>query len=97
MADDWKVGDLALCVDDSPARRVAGHRGNSDPVSLVRGRLYTVLFVGPDVYGKGFVGLAVTCTAWGWFADRFVKVTPPEADEFDRETIALLSGEQVPA
>lgn len=31
---------------------------------------------------------------WGpfWHASRFVKVTPPAADEFDRETLALMNG-----
>lgn len=94
---DWQIGDLALCVDDSPARRVDGHRENNDPASLVRGRIYNVLFVGPDVRGKGLLGLAVTCKDWGWLADRFIKVTPPEADAFDTEVIEQMKGAPVDA
>lgn len=92
---DWQVGDLALCIDDGPARYVKGSRENADPASLVRGRVYTVLFVGPDTKGIGLTGLAVTSRNWGWFAERFIKVTPPAADEFDREVIEQMNSAPV--
>lgn len=40
MSDDWQVGDLALCVDDSPCS--CGSCGG-EPVSVVSGRTYRVL------------------------------------------------------
>lgn len=101
MADDWQVGDLALCVDD---RRCPSYRWGG----LCAGRIYTVDAVTVDIgprgfsalYGKGRIGLAFADAPTpsgtiGWDARRFLKVTPPSADEFDRETIALLNGELV--
>ncbi|WP_062180667.1 hypothetical protein [Sphingopyxis sp. C-1] len=78
---DWQVGDLALCV-------VGGF-------VTVPGRVYTVskLAVGKN-------GLVLQLAEFEHLerhrlrkslAARFRKVTPPPADEFDRETIALMN------
>lgn len=92
---DWQPGDLALCVRRGlvicPTNGHSRHRGGfvrgaalKEVASILRTPLDNGLFCG-----------CVTLT----FADgssgieyRFVKVTPPEADAFDRETIALENG-----
>lgn len=100
MGDDWKPGDLALCIADG--RRTS------------KGRVYTVHAVAHDSdkcgcghylpYGYApalwFVGVGTVdpdtgCEPWAR-AIRFRKVTPDEADEFDRETIALLNSTPAP-
>ena len=89
---DWQVGDLALCVNVSPTvqvdaltgklfRGVAGKR-------FRKGAFYTVERIG---YKRGHLALGVAEDPEKRYAGafRFVKVTPPEADEFDRETIEM--------
>lgn len=89
MADDWKPGDLALCVHPE--------------AQLVAGAVYTVDFAfwdaGSDTTSPGW-GLALIECPWadfggevfdGFDAWRFIKPAN-EADELDRETIALLTG-----
>lgn len=91
---DWNVGDLALCVRSGPIETPyviwmgAG---------LVRGKVYEVEAVGLDtdpldevvvLFLKGDTHEG----GEGRAEERFIKVTPPEADAFDRETIALLTG-----
>ncbi|MGN6290415.1 MAG: hypothetical protein ACTHNA_14265 [Sphingopyxis terrae] len=101
MADDWKVGDLALCVS-------LGAGGYDDPVDPVPpairvGSSYTVtgVFAGVHVNGDPGIGLKLKEAkptlfgAAGFDANMFVKITPPEADEFDRETIDLMNGAPV--
>lgn len=44
MSDDWKVGDLAVCVDASDM----GGFGVVAPKVLVEGRAYKVEGIGPD-------------------------------------------------
>lgn len=95
MADDWQVGDLALCVDDS--RRPVTSRDTG----LRCGRVYTVtdvmvVPVVPPRTGLALGGVDMSAFRFGLAgAMRFVKVTPPEADEFDRETIDLMNGAPV--
>lgn len=93
----WQAGDLALCIDDSAPRRFAnnkaenwGPKGEYDFVPLRRGAIYTVAVVGPRVaWGQG---LSITeAPNTPWLVDRFRKVTPPAADEFDREVIGLMA------
>ena len=89
MSNDWRPGDLALCVNDEPPRVVNGHLETPDPTPLRAGAVYTVLRVARDVRGYGYLGLAVHTTDSGWFADRFRKLDPHAPDEDDREIIAL--------
>lgn len=84
---DWRKGDLALCVDDSPSAR--GHRA-----AIKKGGIYTVSEI---VSWRGQSGLELEdieipkSLYFGFAAKRFRKVTPPKADEFDREIIALMA------
>lgn len=94
---DWQAGDLALCVLDGVNTRV--------------GQCFTVIDVCGPVFGRGYKSIPpgeVTALLFaevrhprnprGVFTDRrFRKVTPPAADEWDRETIALMNGDRVPA
>lgn len=88
MSEDWQVGDIALCVSPCPF----GHDATR------RGRFYTVAHVGmARNLQTGLVLQALHLReaphALGGSAPfRFVKVSPEEADEFDRETIALMNG-----
>ena len=89
---DWQKGDLALCVR---APRI------STP-SLTRvGGVYTVLREARDGQGAPVLDLDgipfVGSNFKGHIAARFRKVTPPKADEFDREIIDLMAGKKVPA
>lgn len=78
---DWQVGDLALCVKGG--------------VATVPGRIYTV-----TVIASSSIGLLLqfrelehrpTHSRDKSLAARFRKITPPAADEFDHETIALMN------
>lgn len=95
---DWQVNDLALCVDDRP-NSVAGHNAG-----LVCGRVYTVTAVVFDWYGFPGLQLAelpnprwVEAETRSFNAQRFVKVTPPKADEFDTEVIEMMARKPVEA
>lgn len=78
---DWQVGDLALRVRPSGKLRV--------------GVIYTVADLNPywlETCGLGLILHEVRAhsgTDGGWAASGFVKVTPPAADDFDREVIEL--------
>lgn len=92
---DWQAGDIALCVKGGKITDPPYH-AKDYPAS---GKFYTVEYVGLIRFSggmrhpkkalwfkdspKNLDGQRV------WAAHRFVKVTPPEADEFDRETIEL--------
>lgn len=88
---EWQVGDLALCVHDHAVPW--GWKLST----LRKGQVAKVAKVGPTKLGR--TGLVLSDFDWerefvspfvgAW---RFIKVTPPDADEFDRETIALLTG-----
>lgn len=87
MSDDWKPGDLALCV-----------RGGKDPSSDIPsaqpGRIYTVANVtncGPFGIGLGFRELPDS-QDWAYGAEDFRKIRPHTPDEQDAETIRLLNG-----
>lgn len=96
MADDWQIGDLALCVAD----RLPPPRDK--PTKLLRvGAVYTVRSVrwseGDQCVAIGLQEVRSRGPLGDFHAMVFRKVTPPAADEFDRETVRLLNGEQVPA
>jgi hypothetical protein len=91
MADDWRKGDLALCVTDvlMPYTRP--------------GAIYTVEATIMDVgmtSGKMMLGLLLEGVdmpegATGVAARWFRRIPPRKADEFDRETIELMRGAPV--
>lgn len=77
---DWQIGDLALCVVGGP--------------SIAAGEVHTVA----TVFDTGLSLTGKISTSWrgSYKKSRFIKVTPPAADEFDRETIALMNGVKEP-
>ena len=94
MADDWKPGDLALCV-----RGGAVHPGTRAPELPRIGAVYTV-----DAFGtSGFRG-GPAPAFWlvdgpknndgqrVWGASRFRKIEDHVPDAEDEETIRLLNG-----
>lgn len=93
---DWKIGDLALCVDDGPAKIICGMLEMDEKyiANLKVGAIYTITHI---MKGRmtGCLGLGDITKMAGGISTRFVKVTPPEADEFDREVIDILIGEPV--
>lgn len=84
---DWQPGDMALCVNDGLGF------ATGQPVPLKRGSTYIVSSVRP--HSSGRIGLFLVGKEAHWpsgFDDsRFVKITPPEADAFDREVIELMT------
>lgn len=80
MSDDWKAGDLALCVSNAP-------RPDNDAAqraclaSLRRGQIYEVSGVGratqtgPTIFLRGLAA-AYEDRGAGWMASRFVKHRP---------------------
>ena len=83
---DWQAGDIALCV-----RPIQEYwEGSMSGFEVKAGKPYTVSRV---TQGKTKKGLLLqdgpSKNPLGWAAINFVKVTPPEADEFDKETIEL--------
>ena len=86
MSDDWKAGDLALCVRGQSWFVHSGkERGNGKPVC---GAIYAVVCTlsYDNMIWLGFDQFKSSC----FHHARFIKVTPPAADEFDREVIALM-------
>lgn len=87
MADDWKPGDLALCVDDSPS----DHDYNLRP--LRRNAYYIVEGLYAGGWGLHLFGIPEPEGApTGWLSDRFRKISPHTPDAEDAETITLLTG-----
>lgn len=88
---DWQVGDLALCIKAGP--RSISFRGAGQRL-VVAGGVYAVehAYVDP-VVGWCLVleGAHSSHITKAWQAASFRKVTPPAADDFDRETIALMN------
>jgi hypothetical protein len=88
MSADWQVGDLALCVNDSPCA-IYG------PVPYVKGRIYTVASVrfGTDkttgVQGEGLKMAEIKARYWRR-SDCFRKIRPDEHQACEPEFITLL-------
>lgn len=99
MSADWQVGDCALCVNNGP---MVSSRGNVRfTPELHIGAIYTVSAVGTglklaELPDKEFH--PDSRIKWlGYNRKRFIKVTPPAADEFDTEVIELLNRKPVEA
>jgi len=93
---DWQVGDLALCV----ANRLPPPKDR--PTKLLRvGAIYTVRSVrwsvGDQCVALGLNEVRSRGPLGDWHSSVFRKVTPPEADEFDREVIEQMKGASVSA
>lgn len=93
---DWGPGDLALCIKRGLWVGVTHGAILSRQTERPRaGNVYTVENV--TLHDKGEVlylrGLNQESGGgrWRFLSSRFVKVTPPEADQFDIETIDLMN------
>lgn len=92
MADEWQVGDLALCVDAS-----------RNPSSLKEGMIYLVSGIHPPsdcpfdngAIGLFLAGVVIKSISGAANANRFRRIPPHTIDDEDRETIRLLTGEPV--
>lgn len=91
---EWQVGDLALCVGVDPHSEE-----QASGWSVKVGQVVTVAVVEAAIDENGFwtsLNFAEEPSHelwndWGFDAAFFRKVTPHEADEFDRETIELMN------
>ena len=93
MSEDWKVGDLAVCVD---ARQNPGVRTTGD--KLQEGSIYRVSGIGREsarhsLYGADsglfLEGMRSGSLSGGYAASRFRKIRPDE-HEGEREDWQLL-------
>jgi hypothetical protein len=88
MSDDWKVGDLAVCVDARPNCVT----GQANPCKL--GAVYTVeriVFDTSGVMGLGLVGVEFpNCSLNADVATRFRKIRPDEHEPCEEEFRILL-------
>jgi hypothetical protein len=99
MSADWQVGDLALrCAPTNLAPMFPPPFGHSMPK---QGGVYEVEGLARD--GGGFLGLILVGHHSGhprapaWRASSFVKITPEQADAFDREVIEAMRPTPAPA
>ncbi len=91
---DWKDGDLALCIKGG---KVNPNEPDADTYPRT-GAVYTVRRYGEALFFSG-LGEALwfydapinTIEERVWDAKRFVKVTPGEEDEFDREVVEAMN------
>jgi len=93
MMDDWKPGDLALCINQSAWLFNSG-------IGPRAGEIREVRRVGIDSVGDiglwlcGYPGNDFNS---GYKADYFRKIYPHRPDAEDAETIRLLNERKVPA
>ena len=86
---DWQKGDLALCVKDCSIIGVPLGSFNTvrevfEDIGLTSLEIQTGLLFEGKEFPPPYTGVA---------AKNFRKVTPPKADEFDREVIELMNGQ----
>lgn len=98
MGDDWRPGDLALCVSHDEIECDCGCTAYVAESAPPKGSIRVVVSVGIDLAdcGQAFEYLVLNGGSEP-LSLRCRKVTPDAADEFDRETIALLNGSPLPA
>ena len=92
MAEDWQVGDLALCIKQGAWKPVNGSPPYSGP-SAVLGGIYQVTRA-RIAHGNIVLDLAEFPNV-AHAAYRFRKIRPHAPDVEDIETIALLNGQPV--
>jgi len=80
MSTNWRAGDKAVCVDDSPPENGIGKH-------LTRGTIYLVVSVVCD--GTGLCLGGVPDLGLGWWQHRFRKVVPA-CDRNEREQTELM-------
>lgn len=91
--DNWQVGDLALCIAEKSWIGVATRQSPSNAPQC--GAVYSVEEVGRQ---DELDWIRLTeLNAKRFHTRHFRKITPPKADEFDREVIDLMLGKPVPA
>ena len=109
MSGGWQIGDLAQCIrkvswcPDGTDYRVDDIGSFSETFCKpVVGTIYTVrdiMVMSKEQHGgdEGDV-LYLLCDGFLAYFDArlFIKITPPKADEFDREVIDLMLGKPVP-
>ncbi|MGV1682939.1 hypothetical protein [Sphingopyxis sp. NJF-3] len=95
MADDWQIGDRALCV-------AVTHPMFEEPSSILRiGAIYTVDRIGrPLIWAEGeralgFSDVSARDPSRGFPETMFRKISPHAPDEFDREVIEQMNGAPV--
>ena len=104
---DWQVGDLALCVGWVEPQNDVAFKDTKAGKPVI-GLIYAVVAVatGYDVYYRQDVALALRQIEQppskfgrlvGYNGDCFRKITPPQADAFDRGVIEAMCGEPVEA
>lgn len=95
MSNDWEPGDIALCVRGGPVEPINPNYKGPYPEL---GKPYTVeALENYEFYGVNnkIPGLRLKDGPPNgnndrtWRESRFIKVTPKEADDFDKETIDL--------
>jgi hypothetical protein len=101
VSEDWKVGDLALCIDGRP------NPGIKRNVGIEVGRTYRVagLTAGPtkhDLYGTSPCGLLIEGLLSGgrggaFSCLRFRKIRPDEHEDCEPEFVELLKRSRVKA
>lgn len=96
MSADWEVGDAALCINAKRNSKLgtAGDRLRQGAVYTVENP-FLVCWRGDPVLVLEEVKSGDETRGFNQF--RFVKVTPPKADAFDRETIELMNRKPVEA
>lgn len=98
MSGGWEVGDLALCVDASPARDLCGNGGQESiyVANLEEGRIYEVTQVAPCHCGN-HMGLGNHAAKAGGSIDRFRKIKPDAHEDCEPEFVTLLKRTKAPA
>ena len=105
MSGGWEPGDLAMCIFQGEWFAVRNDGAEWKSYGPRSGQILTVRAVARSNRGNlllffaDYPDPAVPGPLNGYRAIYFRKITPPAADEFDREVIAALTGqpEQVPA
>lgn len=93
MNDNWRAGDLALCISDAPCPV----RGHASPYREGRTYVVTNYREGHDDYGRPAAGIKTAhCQSRWWNVVAFRKLGRHVADAEDRETIRLLTRKTVP-
>ncbi|MES2902871.1 MAG: hypothetical protein V4696_01675 [Pseudomonadota bacterium] len=91
MSEGWTIGDLALCVDASPARDLCGNGGMETKyvANLEHGRVYEVTSLVRCHCGE-HMGLGNHAARAGGSIERFRKIKPDAHEDCEPEFVTLL-------